>query len=306
MKIICPFCSKDNAVRNLITIKNKNNKLNEFNLCLRCRSWIPVTSRLFTNEAQVQGVFHEKFWKNEGKKEFDIAAKEMEWLINEYQDYFGHPKENMICEIGTGRGNLLKALINKGYDSIGCEISEGLYNKSVEVFNFSSSILYNMDAEDFLSVLKEKKKTPTVLVFWHVIEHIPNCLTLLKSFLKHCKPKVKIIFQTPLLVPEYIYKEHLFFPTTDTYHYIAEQLELDILMLKVMPYNRFLTCVMGISGEKSRDIIPKNKKQSISKEIGSFISQLNNCIRELDNVTKEQYVENMRLNIKINNLENIK
>lgn len=249
-----------------------------------------------------QAIFHELMF---GSAPTDLSsyikdAKLLRRVIkNDYPTYFGNKKSELIFEVGAGRGSLLKALHDEGYSAIGCEYSTKLVDAGRAAYEFPNEILFQLNAWDLPEYMHRNSIRPTVLVFWHVIEHIDNCFSLLDPLVKACAEKVTLIFQTPLPVPEYVYPEHLFFPSTETYHYIAEHLGLAVKLLYVIPYTRFITCVLSNKDVPEGNIYPKQREIPGFSVIGQLISQLDSGLQELDHITKEQYKNILRLESQI-------
>ena len=220
-------------------------------------------------------------------------------ITNDYPVYFGSKASELIFEVGAGRGSLLKALHDEGYSAIGCEYSAKLVEAGRAAYEFPDSTLFQLNAWDLSSYLQMKSIRPTMLVFWHVIEHIENSLTLLESLIKVCADKVTLIFQTPLPVPEYVYPEHLFFPSTETYHHIAERLGLSVKLLYVIPYTRFVTCVLSNKAVPEGKVYPRQAEKPGFSVIGQLISQLDSGLQDLDQVTKDQFATIVRLESQI-------
>lgn len=217
----------------------------------------------------------------------------------DYPDYFGNKASELIFEVGAGRGSLLKALHDEGYSAIGCEYSAKLVEAGQAAYGLPDSVLFQLDAWDLSSYLQKQSIQPTVLVFWHTIEHIEYSLALLESLIKVCADKLTLIFQTPLPVPEYVYPEHLFFPSTETYHFIANRLGLTVKLLYVIPYTRFVTCVLSNKDVPQGKIFPRQSGMSGFSILGQLIAQLDFGLQELDQVTKDQFATIVRLESEI-------
>jgi hypothetical protein len=220
-------------------------------------------------------------------------------ITSDYPDYFGNKASELIFEVGAGRGSLLKAFLDEGYSAIGCEYSVKLVEAGRAAYGLPDSVLFQLNAWDLFSYLQKHSIRPTVLVFWHVIEHVENSLALLESLIKVCADNITLIFQTPLPVPEYVYPEHLFFPSTETYHFIAKRLGLAVKLLYVIPYTRFVTCVLSNKDVPQGKIFPKQVGMPGFSILGQLISQLDSGLQELDQITKDQFSMIVRLESQI-------
>lgn len=95
-----------------------------------------------------------------------------------------YPKEgNLLLEIGTGKGNFLRAAINAGYDGYGIEPSTRSYK--IAKLKLGKKVVQCMLEEMHLH--KELNKKFDFIILWHVLEHLTepeNAIRILKSFLK--------------------------------------------------------------------------------------------------------------------------
>lgn len=210
-------------------------------------------------------------------------------ITRDYPNYFGDPALEVVVDVCSGRGSLVKSLIECGYTAYGCEFSSKLVTAAKRVHGLSDSQILNINAWDLADFLAENSIKPTVLVFWHAIEHVENSLSLLSKLVSVCDEKLTLILQTPLPVPEYIFPEHLFFPSTETYHFIANQLELKVKHLHVISYNRFVTCVMSNKDIPQGVVYPREIFNPCFNVLSQLVFQLNAGLVELDKVTKDQY-----------------
>lgn len=245
-----------------------------------------------------QAIFHESLFGADGAHENSYLAdlpSLTKLVLVDYPEYFGKKEVEFICEVGAGRGSLLKVLNDIGYTAIGCEYSHKLIKNGSSIYQLPEDVFFQKNAWDLPVYLRAKSIKPTVVVMWHVLEHIENSLALLESLVDVCADRKTLIFQTPLPVPEYVFPEHLFFPSTETYHFIAERLGLSIKLLHVIPYTRYTTCVMSDKDIPEGKIYPKQQSNPGFSVIGQLIEQLDSGLQELDLVTKQQYDAIVRL-----------
>lgn len=215
-------------------------------------------------------------------------------ISNDYPNYFGDKSSELVFDVGAGRGSLLKALHDEGYSALGCEYSAKLVDAGRSAYKLPDKTFFQLNAWDLPKYFHRNSIRPTVLIFWHVIEHIDNCFSLLEPLVQACADKVTLIFQTPLPVPEYVFPEHIFFPTTETFHFIAERLGLSVKLLYIIPYTRYVTCVLSNKDVPVGKVYPKQRQMSCFSVVGQLIAQLDYGLQELDKVTKEQYQEIFR------------
>lgn len=296
--IKCKFCGK--TIDENLLAASSINMLSHGDLlvCVNCNVF--STRPIGSNDVGPNGqaIFHESIFGT-SPVAFDSYVHDAELLREvirkDYPVYFGNKTSDLIFEVGAGRGSLLKALYDEGYTAIGCEYSAKLVEAGRAAYGLPDSILFQLNGWDLPSYLESKSIRPTIFVFWHVIEHIENCLALLESLIKVCADEVTFIFQTPLPVPDYVYAEHLFFPSTETYHFIAERLGLSVKLLYVIPYTRFITCVLSTKNLRQGEIYPKQLGAPGFSVIGQLIAQLDLGLQALDKVTKDQFASIVRL-----------
>lgn len=266
--------------------------------CHYCHAMSTIETVTHDVGPQGQATFHELSFGTDSQH-FPDYIKDASLLrrvvSHDYPAYWGNKISELILEVGAGRGSLLKALLDEGYSAIGCEYSEKLVRAGQTAYQLPSDIFFQLNAWDLPKYLQDNSIRPSTVVFWHVIEHIENSLSLLDSLLSACTEQITFIFQTPLPVPEYIFPEHLFFPSTETYHFLADRLRLSINLLQIEPHTRFLTCVMSNKNIPHGNIYPMQSSECCFSVIGQLIFQLDSSLQSLDQITKQQYQEIMAL-----------
>ena len=288
--IECSFCRNDINVSAAARFRNLG--FSDLLICPACYVLTTLQREQTVLGPDAQASFHEAFFGTNSSfmGEYIKDAKSLRYVIaNDYPAYFGRRDSEQICEVGAGRGSLLKALCDEGYTAIGCEYSSQLVAAGRAAYGLPKDVFFQLNAFELPAYLISRSIRPTVLVFWHVIEHIQNSLSLLESLIQVCADEVTLIFQTPLPVPEYVYPEHLFFPSTETYHFVAERLGLAVKLLDVIPYTRFVTCVLSNKDVPQGKIYTKQQGKLGFSVIGQLINQLNSGLLELDQVTKDQF-----------------
>lgn len=299
----CPFCKHHNAAGFSGAFIFPSNSDCQLIACPECCVIYPLfkASRKITDEDQA--LFHEALFDIEGMGDFlQVPAQLANMVLYDYPIYFGNKESELICEVGAGRGSFIKALRDIGYTAIGCEYSEGLVKAGRSAYDLPENVFFQLNAWDLPTYLSCGNLRPTIIILWHVIEHIENSIGILESLIKSCADKITLLFQTPLPVPEYIFPEHLFFPSTETYHYIAERLGLKVKLLYVIPYTRYVTCVLSNKDVPEGKIYPKQRETPGFSVTGQLIAQLDAGLEELDQVTKEQYENIVRLESQVSPL----
>jgi SAM-dependent methyltransferase len=197
-------------------------------------------------ESQVE--HHEHWWCSESAEQLQILLRDLSTLVTHLRPDLGAPSpDNVVVEIGAGRGGLLKALIDHGYRALGCEPSRQLISLARRQYQLGSDVLFACGAEPFLQELHERGIHPRVIVLWHVLEHIAEPLDLLRKLAAACGPGGRIIIQVPLLASEYVFPQHYFFCTPATISFIAKAVGLDVVRTDVDFTLLFLTAVFEVS-----------------------------------------------------------
>jgi hypothetical protein len=298
MSNICPCCSSPFSQDIGFVINDSNGTQVSIGLCATCYSWVPLNYeyRKITDELENQTKYHENEWSTSEPDEYKKAAEGIKGVIGENSMYFGEPGDRLICDVGAGRANFLMALIDMGYQAIGCEPSSVLADKARLIYELNDTQLLNYDAAGMSNYLNINNISVGVFVLWHVIEHIPQTIALLEKLISNGDGEITLVFQTPLPVKKYLYEEHLFFPTIETYYYIAEFFNFEIKFLKTVPYTRYVTCIMSNSPTKQKHVEPKRDISSARDAVGLHAERLSKCVEELVGVIDNQKRKISKLN----------
>lgn len=103
-------------------------------------------------------------------------ASKLSYLIKEKR------RGNSLLEVGTGKGNFLKAAINSGYDSLGIEPSSRSY--SIAKSKLGDKVFQCMLEE--INLHPQLNRKYDYIFLWHVLEHLKNphnAVDILKTFL---------------------------------------------------------------------------------------------------------------------------
>lgn len=288
----CAFCEVPYQNVPQLHLPSVEGGYTPFRVCPFCHAFIPYYEVKDVSSAERQALFHEEFFgisEAYDSSYLDDTRSIRRIIIDDYPEYFGNKNTEIVCEVGAGRGHLLKALRNEGYCAFGCEFSSKLVAAGRKAYGLPDDVFFPLNAWKFPQYLKEKSINPTVIVFWHVIEHVAGSIELIESIVRVCSTELTVIFQTPLPTPEYVYPEHLFFPSSETYHYISDRLGLEVKLLEIVPYKRFITCVLSNKLIKRGAVIPRQSMDSNWNAFGQLLAQLNEGLIQLDQVTKEQH-----------------
>src|SRR5579884_1167670 len=166
-------------------------------------------------------------------EEYDPARFEKERVqVRDYRDTLKYlaelyPNRGRLLELGCGMGFLLKALSDDGWDVLGIEPDRG-FCQYVE-------LKHGLKA---LPTLLEDSGIPDesmdVVVFLHVIEHVPDPLKTLQSIRRVLKPGGHLVLETPrydsLMFKLLRHRErsvscdgHIYFFTTETLRKLCEK-----------------------------------------------------------------------------------
>lgn len=245
---------------------------------------------------QGQASFHERLFINAGDSQQAILENSHNFrpVISEHlAPWIPRPSADILaCEIGCGSGNILRALKDEGYSVIGCEYSNALVDYGKRNYHLDNNEFIQANAWDMPKLLKRNSMAPSLLFLWHSLEHIKDSMELLKLMLPACSPALVIAFQTPLPMPEHISSSHLFFPVSQTYFFMAGLLDMTVTHICIEPYNRYLTCTMSSDGVPSI-VKPEvcRLASSASGAIGGLLGMLDDGLKTLSLITKEQYVK---------------
>ncbi|MBC2884666.1 methyltransferase domain-containing protein [Ochrobactrum sp. CM-21-5] len=237
------MCGSDN-VEHYTAFFDKNNAETNLGLCSICQSIVPEYNIIESESAiKQQTKFHEVWWKDTTKEELENDLNSLHELVKFLGMYLGEPAEkNVVLEIGSGRGGLLKALIDAGYNAIGCEPASKLVDLARRFYSLPPEILFELTADRFIDdVVSTIDTKPRSVILWHVLEHVKNPLLLLKKLAAVLDDDGSIILQLPLLKKDYVYPEHYYFVSHETPNYIANKLGFTVGDIKYDADNLFVT-----------------------------------------------------------------
>ena len=175
---ICPICSTENL------------QLSKYNLykCLDCK--LLIATQIWSDD--INQLNDEYFGEDYGNRISSFWVKLFEFLnnrrnISRLKKLLPH--KGQILEVGVGSGSLLMLAKKKGYEVMGCDLSEAICHAVSTDTNIE---MYCGSIEE----LRNKKKIDLIIML-HVIEHVQNPI----MFLKHAKdllsPGGKILMACP-------------------------------------------------------------------------------------------------------------
>lgn len=189
---------------------------------------------------------HEQAWSTSSASELDQLRVELGSMLECMAPQFGPPLPGrLIVEIGCGRGGLLRALLDRGYDAIGCEPSARLVAQAFSHYDLEPERLMLLAANPFLDVLDERNIRPHVIVLWHVLEHVQEPLLLLQRCARMLAPEGRLVLQVPMLACRHIFPEHFFFLTPQTLPALSRRLGGLPFRYIVDDGNQYLSIFLG-------------------------------------------------------------
>ncbi|NPC57187.1 CmcI family methyltransferase [Caenimonas soli] len=248
----CSFCSSP-VLFPFLFLPDRDGGPTRVWQCYRCGSLVPdhaTSGTSAANEVQIQVDFHENFFGNDGPESLDRLHDDLFEMVGSLEPHLGFAKDgNVLIELGCGRGGLLSALRTRGYRAIGCEPSARLVAMARQHYGLGHH-LQHATAEEFLEERARRRgEKAAAVLMWHVLEHVRSPLRLIESTLEVLKDDGRLILQLPLLHREFVYREHLFFPSRASVKYIEMRLGLFLVQQTVDHRNRFVTLVFGRSAQ---------------------------------------------------------
>jgi SAM-dependent methyltransferase len=197
-------------------------------------------------------------------------------FYKEYLDYFGTQVE--VLDLGGGRGLLTKALLDSGYKARGCDASSELVHIGHSYLDIPEDIYTNEDIASFVDSNKFRLEQQVGVIFlWHVIEHLDQPITLLKSLKPLLRPDGVIIAQGPLLDKSYIFPEHRFLHSESNIGWISQALDMKLLFLDSHSEERFASFVLANPDNPHRGL-DVFSVSDVHDAIGSLFSNLSNAL----------------------------
>lgn len=113
----------------------------------------------------------------------------MDWKWEQEYVFKSLKKEDKVLEIGSGKGNFVKKLTEKGISTLGIEMN----TKEVEAGRKIGLNISNESLKDLI----EKKEQFSVICAFQVFEHIPDLNTIIKESIQLLQPGGRLIFSVP-------------------------------------------------------------------------------------------------------------
>ena len=243
----CRLCGLEELLP-LFNVADKDGQPTEVRICLRCFAFTPrythgeiAAAATTTHQAN----FHESWWSETSAEEARTLRTELGGLVREFRELLGEPSpDRRIFDLGAGRGGLVAALRDAGYDARGCEPSAALAERGRKAFGLAPEHMVSSTAEEFLaSVRKEPNKVGHVFL-WHVIEHVAEPLALVRAIAETLPVGHCLFAQAPCLTEPGMYPEHLFFLTEPAVHALARNAACEVVRVSYDHKLGFITFVL--------------------------------------------------------------
>ena len=222
-------------------------------LVLHCRTCAALTAAWpseVRDEVARQAAFHEYWWEGEDRAQLLEERDAMRGLLE------FHAARHLVYDLGAGRANLLACLRAEGFQAIGCEPALALVARAREVYGLGPDVLAEATAEAFLDSRPDDEGSIDAIFLWHVLEHLTDPVSLLARLAKRLSPCGAILAQGPLLAPDYVYPEHLFFHTESNVNWLAAQAGLKPLLIEAQNPERFISFVLVHSDHPDEAVAP--------------------------------------------------
>jgi SAM-dependent methyltransferase len=145
-------------------------------------------------------------------------------VVEFYQELLPATPAFWVAEIGCGRGSMLEALRRRGCAVIGTEPVATLRENARRRYHFSPEELWDLEGFEFIRQVRARGIQVQTVFLWHVLEHVPAPLALLRAVAVEWPSVEAIVLQVPLPVARYLYPEHLVFFSEETMVFIADHL----------------------------------------------------------------------------------
>lgn len=244
----CGCCGSTNTVP-ILSAPDRNDKKVDIYHCTRCCALTPAYPPLTEQETNLaqQTTFHEEFWKSESDAELQRIAGEMAKMVAHFSARLPAPgSQELVYDIGAGRGNLTAALLRAGMNAFACEPSRMLAERAISVLQIPPERLAIATAEDFLDARSADKGKVKAIFLWHVLEHVDDAVALLRRVRDYLAPDGVLLCQGPLLDPQYVYREHLYLHSESNIRWLAESVGLKPLKLNSQDPVRFVSFTFAL------------------------------------------------------------
>ncbi len=243
----CRLCGLDQLLP-LFTLSDNEGHPVEIRICLRCFVLVPrydrgaVTAEEMTSH---QARYHDAQWSEIPAEEAANLRNELRGLIDFYRAELGEPShERVIFDVGAGRGALVAALRDAGYDARGCEPSAALAHRARVAYGLTAEQMVASSADELFERIRRDRVPVGHFFLWHVIEHVADPLALMRQIASvlpvgHC-----VFVQAPCLKEPWLYPEHLILFTEPAVHAVARNSGCEVASINYDHKLAFVTFVL--------------------------------------------------------------
>ncbi|MCA3174281.1 MAG: methyltransferase domain-containing protein, partial [Burkholderiales bacterium] len=268
-------------------------KLIDLYTCVQCASLIPQFESNDSDDALGQQVrFHEDWWQDSLADDLDRSLRNMAGVVSQLQPVLGSPQDagGAVVEVGCGRGTMLRALTDAGYSTLGCEPSARLSELARTHYGIPQEVLFQMTADAFLNgPVSQLSQPPRAVVLWHVLEHLPEPLSLLFRIHDVLPCGGHLILQLPLLHQPYVYPEHYFFVSETSVIYLASRCGFEVVSLECDQDNFFLTACLRRSASISGAVANSSALSNHTSPVANAILLRDRSIVEKHDLLDERW-----------------
>lgn len=243
----CRLCGLDQLLP-LFTASDNEGHPVEIRICLRCFVLVPRYDRGAVAAEEMtahQARYHDAQWSVISTEDAATLRSELSALVHFYRAELGEPsREHVIFDVGAGRGALVAALRDAGYDARGCEPSPELAHRARVAYGLTAEQMVASSAEELFERIRRDRIPVGHFFLWHVIEHVADPLALMRQIASllpvgHC-----VFVQAPCLAEPWLYPEHLILFTEPAVFAVARNTGCEVVSVNYDHKLAFVTFVL--------------------------------------------------------------
>jgi SAM-dependent methyltransferase len=226
----CVICKNSSFIK-LFTVEDFDNLKASFDL-FKCNTCGFTQIFPFLVEEQLDK-YYQKTYYGVGNKKFisvienfiQLTNKCRAFKINKFLSEINRPKQNLnkkVLDLGCGRGLLLKAFHNMGFDCYGVERSD------LVSFHEDDITVINKNLKD----IGFKTASMDVVVLWHVLEHLLDPVAIFDELTRILGPNGLLVLSVPNFnsIQARFFRKHWFHLDIPRHPYHFSLEPLDILL----------------------------------------------------------------------------